>query len=395
MQVPLFDLYTTFKELTFEEGTEKINFCDAIKVGMTPFFTDLDGSFNPRPNPFRRRRRPSTIMANVPALTQFVQNDRRCMRFDESCALYCRRICFRGIQYSVDQAGTEEYLLKVCDATDPSSCAHFPGYFRGRDPTMSGRARMFNAYLPAGEYTAVFVNSYGEEVWPSYVQTRFQQDELCPMALDDDDIKLLEPPVTEETCTQLLQNQDMENSNDNASPWLHRFGGIQVAPGFGSTMSANALTSKRPAESNTIVQHLDSRCLKLMQDEYYEITAWIKLVDKRGRVYNCDPAVEACPFVGLVEPRGRVSVAQVVQGPNKQGFHRLQGTVQITEAIAYSEEPISLFVRSNVDLAWFIDNVSMRWIDDGTPQMKETPDLLTEDFLGVGGLVTMYGGDFP
>jgi hypothetical protein len=211
--------------------------------------------------------------------------------------------------------------------------------------------------------------------------------------LDVEDVKLVVPEVDEETCMQLMKNQDMEDSEYDASPWLHRFGGIHVLPGFGSYLSDTAVTSEGASASNTIVQFVDTRCLEFMQGRFYEITALVKLVDNDGNVYSCDPEVESCPFAGLVEPRGRVRISTGSGKPNKQGFTLLKGTVEITESLVHAEEPVSLFLRSDVDLTWFIDNVSMTLVETGTPLVTTSEDI-PGDFLGVGGLVTSFAGDF-
>jgi hypothetical protein len=387
-QVPLFDLYTTFQDLQFEEGAEKINFCDANAAGINVFFTDLDGSLSPKP---LRRTRPSTVMSNVPTMTNFVDKS-LCMEVEESCYLYCKFTCFRGLQYDVDPAGTKDYMLRVCDAADSTNCVEFPGYVRFKDPTSSYGSRRFIANLPKGKYTSVFVNQQGQEVWPSYVTTSYQEDELCPTALKEGNVQLTAPVVTQDTCTQLLQNQDMEASNTQASPWLHRFGGIEIALGAGMGGS-NALTSEGFDSTNTIVQFLDTRCLALMVGERYEITAWVKLEDESGqRIYHCDPSLERCPEAGLDGPRGRESFALVSGEVSYEGYQLLKGTVEITESIAAADQ-VSLFLRSNKDLTWFVDNVSMQLVR--TPLAGESPDDILGDFLGEDAIVTLYAGDFP
>jgi hypothetical protein len=384
-QIPLFDLYTTFQDLQFEEGAEKINFCDANAAGINVFFTDLDGSLSPKR---KKRTRPSTAMSNVPTMTNFVDK-RLCMEDEGSCYLYCKLTCFRAIQYEVDPAETEDYMLRVCEATDSTNCVEFPGYVRFKDPTSSFRSRTFITYLPKGKYTSVFVNQQGQEVWPSYVTTSYQEDELCPAALKEGDVQLIAPVVTQATCTQLLRNQDFEASSTEAFPWLHRWGGIEIAPGTGMGGS-NALTSEGSDSTNTIVQFLDMRCLALMVGERYEITAWVKLEDESGQmIYRCDPSLERCPEAGLDGPKGRESVALVSGELSNEGYQLLKGTVEITESIA-SADQVSLFLRSNQDLTWFVDNVSMQLV--GTPL---SPDDILGDFLGEDALVTIYAGDFP
>jgi len=59
----------------------------------------------------------------------------------------------------------------------------YHGYYRGDDPTNSDKTRMFDAYLPSGKYSAVFVTESGKKVWPSFVEIAYQQDERCATIL--------------------------------------------------------------------------------------------------------------------------------------------------------------------------------------------------------------------
>jgi len=361
IQVPLFDLYTTFQQLQFEEGAEKINFC-APKGKLVPaFYTDLDGSLDPRPS-YLRKTLPSTVMSNDAMMKQFV-DESRCTEVTESCSIHCRNTCFRGIRFNVDPAGTEDYLLRVCKALDPTSCMEFPGYYRGDDPTNSAKTRMFDAYLPTGKYSAVFVTESGMKVWPSFIEIEYQQDELCPTALKEGDVVMEVPAVDANVCTQLIRNQKIEHLDDGMHPvfWLHRFGGVEVAKGAGLGKS-NALTSTFPDATNTIVQFIDNRCIHLMAGNSYEITAWVKFVDKKGITHTCDPLTEVCPEAGIMGPWGRESFAKLTSQRSSEGFQLLQGTVTISGQLASPDVALAFYLTSNNNLQWYIDNISMKLI---------------------------------
>ena len=409
-QVPLFDYYTTFKELTFEDNFSKINFCDANDREINTFYTDLDGSLHPYLE--KVRTDPATIMGNVPALTQFV-DQRRCVEDKEGCSLYCVNTCFRGVLYMVDPSGTEDWKLRVCEEDNPNSCVYFPGHVRAGQTNQSAqRDRMFFAYLPKGRYTSVFVNPDGKEDWPSYVQTRFQDDQVCPSALEEEDVRLIEPEVQLESCDQLIRNQDFEESQHDPAPWLQRHGGIHVSYGDGTStsISPNALTSDGPDASNMIMQFIDSRCLVAMQGEFYEITALVKLVDAKGNPYICQPEIEECPEIGFGEPRldymgvtreRRITYGTVKPGPTTNGFQLLQGVLQLTPDMIHPDFPSRVFIRSNQRKNWYIDNVSVRRIIGGTPiatgsegqddEYDPEEEEETSDYLGVGALVSTWG----
>jgi len=359
--VPLFDLFTTFQQIQFEEGAEKINFCAPKNKHVPAFFTDLDGSLDPRPS-YLRRTLPSTIMSNDVMMKQFV-DESRCTEVTESCSLHCRNTCFRGIRFNVDQAGTEDYLLRVCKALDPTNCMEYHGYYRGDDPTNSDKTRMFDAYLPSGKYSAVFVTESGKKVWPSFVEIAYQQDELCPTALKEGDVVMEVPTPDANVCSQLIRNQNIEFLEDGMHPifWLHKLGGVGVAKGAGVGKS-NALTSTSPDATNTIVQFIDNRCMHSMAGNSYEITAWVKLVDKKGIAYACDPMTEVCPEAGIMGPWGRERFAMLASQRSSEGFQLLQGVVTISGQLATQDVPLAFYLRSNTNLQWYIDNVSMKLI---------------------------------
>ncbi len=361
IQVPLFDLFTTFQQIQFEEGAEKINFCAPKNKHVPAFFTDLDGSLDPRPS-YLRRTLPSTIMSNDVMMKQFV-DESRCTEVTESCSLHCRNTCFRGIRFNVDQAGTEDYLLRVCKALDPTNCMEYHGYYRGDDPTNSDKTRMFDAYLPSGKYSAVFVTESGKKVWPSFVEIAYQQDELCPTALKEGDVVMEVPTPDANVCSQLIRNQNIEFLEDGMHPifWLHKLGGVGVAKGAGVGKS-NALTSTSPDATNTIVQFIDNRCMHSMAGNSYEITAWVKLVDKKGIAYACDPMTEVCPEAGIMGPWGRERFAMLASQRSSEGFQLLQGAVTISGQLATQDVPLAFYLRSNTNLQWYIDNVSMKLI---------------------------------
>jgi len=246
---------------------------------------------------------------------------------------------------------------------NPTNCMEFPGYYRGDDPTNSDRTRMFDAYLPTGKYSAVFVTESAMKVWPSYVEIAYQQDELCPTALKEGDVVLEAPTPDSNICTQLIRNQNIELLEDGMYPvfWLHRFGGVEVAKGAGLGKS-NALTSTFPDATNTIVQFIDNRCMYLMAGKSYEITAWVKLVDKKGNTYTCDPLTEVCPEAGIMGPWGRESFAMLTSQRSSEGFQLLQGTVTISDQLASKDIALALYLRSNTNLQWYIDDISMKLI---------------------------------
>ena len=375
-------MYTTFEQLHFEEGTEKITFCDANAANITAFFSDLDGSL--RPAKFATHNfKYGTLVSNVPQMMHFVYQW-KCTEISESCYSYCKNTCFRGIRFDVNPAGTKDYHLQVCAIDNDDKCTEFPGYLRGRDPTSSSRTRKFNAYLPKGKYTAKFIDHQGRVVWPSFVEEFYQKDNLCPNSLNEGDVKLIVPAVNpEEECIQLVKNSNMDLSDTDVSPWLHRFGGIELGQNKGIGGS-NALTSLKPSKTNTIIQYLDMRCIKSMVGHTYEMKVWVKLENlQSGEVYHCDPNEMKCPEAGIVDSWGRSTIAGISlyddhsiedQKKRTEGFQLLRGEFQITEQGLASQTSVGIFIRSNIQngLSWFIDSVSVKLVEVFGGKEEET-----------------------
>lgn len=70
-------------------------------------------------------------------------------------------------------------------------------------------ARKFSIPLPSGQYSIQF-ESDGEPVWPRYVSERWEGIPNCSNHANGPDISLVEPPLLEDECDQLVRNQDME-----------------------------------------------------------------------------------------------------------------------------------------------------------------------------------------
>ena len=274
--------------------------------------------------------------------------------------------CLKAVQFIAETLASEAFdsMWILLELLNPRNCIESSGYYRGDDPTNSARTRMFDAYLPTGKYSAVFVTESGMKVWPSFVEIAYQQDELCPTALKEGDVVLEVPTPDANACTQLIRNQNIELLEDGMHPiyWLQRFGGVEVAKGAGLGKS-NAVTSTFPDATNTIVQFIDNRCMHFMAGNSYEITAWVKLVDKKGIIYTCDPLTEVCPEAGIMGPWGRESFASLASQRTSEGFQLLQGTVTISgQLLASQDVALALYLTSNTNLQWYLDNISMKLI---------------------------------
>jgi len=356
-QNPLFDMYTTFSGLRFEKGAKKLDMCPAVMEGFMPFFTDADGSLSPNDEKLETS---STLVGEVPAMMLFV-DPLKCQAVPESCYSYCKDTCFRGIRYSVDPSVSKDYLLKVCNKENPTTCAFFPGYFRGRDELVNTRFQMFNAYLPTGQYTAVFVDQDGLEVWPNHAMVDYQDDEVCPTALQYGDVELLEPDIADDQCRELIVNGNFTDFVFSPWPWRHKFTGVKIARGRGWDRT-NALTSDRIHTSTTLSQSLDSRCM--IEGQQYALVIRLKLLDDYHQGYECRPNHEPCPKAGLEGTFGRYLVAYWdMSRRDKQGFQTLQGNVTIAESMAAAEH-VQLYVRANKNMRMYLDSVSMHLIDE-------------------------------
>ena len=229
--------------------------------------------------------------------------------------------------------------------------------------------RYFAPTLPAGSYTAVFVDENGNEVWPTFSEETYE-DILCDDVIKEGSVSVTVPPVDASQCTQLIRNGDAEEGPIDEHPhWMHRGSGIRTIPGAGVAGSnAFADISQLNPVTDAIVQFLDVRCLQLYPGREYEIHAWVRLEDPTtGDPQHCDPNnnEESCPIVGIKSGYNvREPVATTVVSYHKSirhnGFQLVHGVVSVGPDMTGAESVMFYVERTRTDLSMLVDNVSMR-----------------------------------
>lgn len=357
-----FDLYTTLAGITVDANISPIDFCDAEKVGVDDvYIIDLDGSLRPAA---LSTGSPSTLVSNQVNMLNFVARG-RCTTNEARCYSYCDQTCFRSVRFEVDPADTEEYELKVCKRSDPKNCIQIAGYQRVEDATydISSDHRVFIAHLPAGAYDAVFLGIRGSATWPSFVRVIYEES-LCPTSFPDEAINLIEPPPSSGECTLLIRNGSLEKSDAAPTFWTYRLGGIQLVPGAG-VGGSNAMAGIDRLATTTLVQYIDTRCLKQQKGRFYELSADIKLESSDGSQFYCDSAKKACPEIGIYTAiDGYQALAVIDPVITELGFQTARVIFAIDERLASATEA-RFDVKSNVDgKLIYVDNVSMKLVPD-------------------------------
>jgi hypothetical protein len=180
----MFDHYTTMKDIKFDDiGISKIDFCRADTLNVDDIYlTDLDGSL--KPSTVSTVTSPSSLVSLRPNMLKFLDMT-KCTDVTGQCYTYCQDTCFRGILYEVDPSTAVNFTLKICRVSNPTMCIQVRGHRSSGD-------RYFAANLPIGQYTAVFLNSMGQQSWPSNVR-QLVTDTTCPK-LGTHTITMVPPP---------------------------------------------------------------------------------------------------------------------------------------------------------------------------------------------------------
>lgn len=371
----MFWSFATFENIRFKESSRVFDFCAGQETGVTTYFTDRDGSLSPR---HAKTTKPSTLLSNVPNMLHFV-NESRCTEYPENCNSYCPDAVFSTIRYDVDPSSSDEFVLRVCKRGDLSDCADFEGHKRRKDmgqgPTWAGRRMHFSAHMPlVGQYDAMFMRD-GMMSWPTFALVEYQSLTLGEQSFQEGQVNLLVPPVSMEECRELIHNGDFELSTEPES-WLHIRKGkaVVVAPGKG-VAGSNGLTIKKQERRVAAVQYLDTRCIRLMEGQVYEIQAKVKMIDKEENAYNCLQGLETCPELGYSTDSNSnlAKLAGVVSGLDVDGFQTMHTLYRVDSTLVNDATPGLYITLDRVEFGMVIDEVSMRWV--GTAQPSEGPSL--------------------
>ena len=366
-------MFTTIRNVTIEANTAPVDFCLAESVGVVDIFLmDLDGSLDS----LSSANAPSALVSDNPTMLAFM-DQAKCTRQAGRCYSYCEGVCLRSVRYETSPAETENHRLKVCRKGNLNSCIFVSGYQIDDDEAADSTTnRIFLAHLPPGEYLAVFTNQQGKEVWPSFVETKYEE-QLCPNAFPDGAVGLQVPAIEMnsldpfQSCKHLVRNGNFELSDVLPRFWLSRLGGITLNVGGGKGGS-RAVTAEENDGLATILQYVDSRCLEAFQGQFYKMKAEIKLSPDGSSWFTCNPARRKCPALGLFsEDFGFMQVASVSAAVDKDGFQIAEGFVKITEKFVQAPA-VSVAVRSNVDgMRMTIDGVVVSKVEDASVLCKD------------------------
>jgi hypothetical protein len=297
----MFDSYTTMTNVTFLNSTKtsSMDYCRTLLNNVKDvYITDLDGNLKPTSLMGSVIKTPATVVSLQSGMLQFLDTT-KCTNVPSECLSYCQDTCFRGIVFEVDPSFTENFTMTICAKTNPSNCVISPGRRRTDNKLLEDDSRYFAAYVPLGEYTAIFKDEFGQESFPSFAR-KLITDVTCPN-IANHDVELREPPVTYSNCFELIRNGNIDMSPVTPTYWLAQGRGLglmQLLP-FGGIMGTNALASVNPGRT-IFVQFLDTRCLRLMVGAEYTLSAQIKLINPAtGQPVPCNRTKESCPEIGI------------------------------------------------------------------------------------------------
>ena len=156
--------------------------------------------------------------------------------------------------------------------------------------------RKFSASLPAGTYTAEFINENGDQVWPQYVEETWQKPPDCAGFAQVDSVTVLKPPISEEQCVELVRNGGIHGNT--TFPWISTLGqprNIAIRKGMGIDGTDAIGTMNREYPWTGLGQDIDSRCLELMRGKFYEFSAYMIITVKNNpttTIQTIDPNKE-------------------------------------------------------------------------------------------------------
>jgi hypothetical protein len=327
------DTVNRFSGITFHDDIERVNFCDAISIGVTNLLVeDVDGSFASTGLP--------GFFVGDEGATRFV-NGNGCSSIPQSCAYRCESACLRQVGFEVSNA-IETGKIELVVSQNGVSASAVWDQFSYEDTQMQNYFLGFNGRygipLPAGDFSVSFVDiETGTLTWPSYVRTVFEEPPLCSSFLTS--VTLVRPEATKERCGDAIKGGTFEDSSYDH--WQLSQGMAMEIVSPGSQSSGYALQFQNDGSNSMIIgQWIDTTCLISGVD--YVFGADIRLVADSGAILSCDPAVSNnCPLAHFqlqdynVETKETVmyyftSIGVVSSPADVNGWYRMSGSFRLT-----------------------------------------------------------------
>ena len=285
-----FDYKTSFENVTVEDSRDIIlDGCRADGYGYPDIvITDIDGSLDPDQDASS-----GALISDQPYMKDLLGDS---CKSTGGCMAYCTGVCLGMFTYFTERFGTENYKLRVTDTATGLS-VDIPGNARDYGERWNTYAydgqRTFSASLPAGDYTAEFVDELGNSVWPTYVEEVWAKPADCDGGVTMDDVTLIQPSIDAATeCAEMIRNGDAADRSD-VTPWMHTkwYGDVVnvLKPGEGMN-GGNAIYMDRVHHWTGMAQNLNSMCTDAGEGDFYEFSAYLKMTDADGNPsVNIDP----------------------------------------------------------------------------------------------------------
>ena len=286
-----FDYMTSFSGVTVDDGRGMIiNGCDADTKGFPDVvINDIDGSLDPD-----NAASSGALVSDKPYMTGLFD-----CKSVEGCMSYCTGVCLRMFSIFTERFGTENYKLRVTD-TATGLVVDIPGNARSYSERWNTYAydgqRVFSASLPAGTYTAEFVDESGSRVWPIYTEEQWEQEPDCGGGVALGDVTWLKPTIdVVAECAELVRNGASANRTESI-PYIHTKWyddkTLEVKPGEGRNGGNPIYMYNRRHHWTGIGQNLMSLCTEALEGRFFEFSAWMKMTDLDGNpATNIDPNI--------------------------------------------------------------------------------------------------------
>jgi len=373
-----FDYWTTIEDTQVSDEIYPImfDFRKAEANGITDIFlTDVDSSLKPFGS---SAQGPSSIISNSPQMSAFIDVSGKCVDFSDRGYLYCQETCLQTVTFATSPAETVNFLLRVTEL-DSNKSFDYHGYYSARPHDTIDWAkeyRYFPATLPAGKYKVEFILPGSGLSWPTFVETTFETSQCSPSLDVNESVQLIIPSPSEQHCSQLIRNGDMEDSDNSYPHWLHHESGeIELLRSAGRGGSNCISGTDYSDQYAYLLQFLDTRCIKAANQ--YDIRAWVKLVNPNDGIsfISCDDGdYNPCPSIQLQvrskeDPGGnshseyKTKVASsFVQPFRDNSWNLLHGSVTIDPDMAEAENVAFVIARGSDNVKMLVDDVSMTLI---------------------------------